>query len=248
MISPILFLSVLSAVATASPTHFNRRSTQDDYPTDIGHPAYCKKLGICEYSKTPEANDTCEAGYTQERRAGTTECTRQCTDTEKKTCQYYSCNVAWAQCEDDDSFESCSNALNTCEPVGGRPMSEAECEELFVGYDGSVCKGCTLYGNGRCHINPEAYKQFSEGDRCVQSTETCKSGGDCVSALLDCEYVGGPEISERKCENAVTGYMEGKGQQSDKKVTCNYCVSYNNGRCLLDELRFSRFQERHQLV
>lgn len=248
MINPIFFLSALSAVASAFPPHPNRRSTQGGYPTDIGNPGYCKETGICEYSKTPEADNTCEAGYTEERRAGKTECARQCTDAEKRTCQFYSCNVAWAQCEADNSFESCSNALNTCEPVGGRPTSETKCLKLFVGHDGSLCNDCTSYGNGRCHINPEAYKQFSEGDRCAQSTETCKSGGDCVSALLDCVYLGGPEISEKKCENIITGSVEGDGRQGDQVVTCDSCVSYKNGRCLLDELRFAEFQEHYQLV
>lgn len=248
MIRPIVLISAFAAVAFASPTPLSLRSAQDDYPTDIGHPAYCKTTGICEYLKTPEANYTCKAGYFEERRVNKTQCTRQCTDTEKRTCQYYSCNLAWTDCQDGHSFESCSNALNTCEPVGGRPMSEAECSQLFVGYDGSVCMDCTSYGDGRCHINPEAYKQFSEGARCAQSTEACRNGGDCVSALLACEYVGGPKISREKCENAITGYAEGSGQGSDNEVTCNDCVSYKDGRCLLDELRFSDFQERHQLV
>lgn len=175
-------------------------------------------------------------------------CTWQCTATENRTCQYYSCNVTWADCEDDHSLESCFNALNTCEPVGGRPMSEAECSQLFVAYDGPVCMDCTSYENGRCHINPEAYKQFSERARCAQSTETCRNGGDCVSALLDCEYVGGSEISREKREDVVTGYAQESGQGSDIEVTCDDCVYYKGGRCLLDELRFSDFQEGHQLV
>lgn len=44
-----------------------------------------------------------------------------------------------------------------------------------------------------------------------------------MSALLDCQYVGGPAISEEKCKNAVAGYEEGSGQgggeKSDKEVT-----------------------------
>lgn len=245
MVQPLLFLTLLATMASASPAYLTQRSNQDDYPTNIGHPAYCKTNGICEYSQTPEANDACEAGSSPLR----TDCGGQCTDTEKKTCQYYSCNVAWDQCQDDNSFESCSHALTLCEPVGGRPTSQERCDRLFVGYDGTVCEGCTLYGdNERCHISPEAYKQFSQGDRCRMSTDDCVSGQGCVSALLDCEYVGGPEISEEKCRHAVSGYEEENGRESDREVACSDCVSYANGRCLLDEQRFSEFQESHDLV
>jgi len=125
-------------------------------------------------------------------------------------------------------------------------MSDKDCNTLLTGYDGSVCQDCTSAINGRCHINPEAYKQFSEGDKCKKSTGDCLRGGCCLDALFDCEYVGGPEISEEKCKYAIIGKESGTGVQ--KEVVCGDCTSYANDRCLLDEANLSAFEKDYQIV
>lgn len=225
---PIILLSALAAVTYASPARLASLSTRDNYPTNIGNPSYCETTGICDSSKLSNGNT-------------------QCTGDEKLTCQYYSCNVAWDECQSDGSFGACSNALNTCEPVGGRPISENDCNNLFTGYDGSACQDCTSAINGRCHINPEAYTQFSEGDACKKSTEECLREDSCLSALFDCEYVGGPEISEDMCKHAIIGYQASETRIQEGAV-CDDCTSYVNERCLLDEVNLSAFEKDYQII
>jgi hypothetical protein len=126
-------------------------------------------------------------------------------------------------------------------------MSDKDCSKLFTGYDGSACQDCTSSINGRCHINPEAYKQFSEGDACKKSTEECLHGDSCLSALFDCEYVGGPEIAEEKCRYAVTGYKEIE-MGGQREIVCEDCTSYANDRCLLDEVNFAAFEKDYEII
>ncbi|KAJ5146818.1 hypothetical protein N7526_000170 [Penicillium atrosanguineum] len=222
-----ILLSALSTVTYATPTHLTSFAIRDNYPTNIGNPSYCEKVGICNTTRLPNSRT-------------------QCTDDEKLICQYYSCNVAWSECQDYNSFASCSNALNQCEPVGGRPISDKDCAKLFTGYDGSVCMDCTSGINGRCHINPEAYKQFSEGDACKKSTEQCVDEDSCNDALFDCEYVGGPKISEDKCKYVIIGSKNDTGVPME--VACEDCTSYQNGMCLLDEMNLEAFEQDYELV
>ncbi|KAJ6121081.1 hypothetical protein N7523_005361 [Penicillium sp. IBT 18751x] len=223
----IILLSALAAVTYATPTHLTSFAIRDNYPTNIGNPSYCEKIGTCNPANLPNSRT-------------------QCTDDEKLTCQYFSCNVAWTECQNDNSFASCSNALNQCEPVGGRPLSDKDCAKLFTGYDGKVCMDCTTGINGRCHINPEAYKQFSEGDACKKSTELCVKEDDCMNALLDCEYVGGPKISQDQCNYVIVGSSNKTGVPME--VACQDCTSYQNGMCLLNEMNLATFEKDYKLV
>ncbi|KAJ5578694.1 uncharacterized protein N7459_007658 [Penicillium hispanicum] len=223
----VLALSALAAVTSGSVIHLEARTPnmQDDYPQNIGHPVYCQKLGTCSYNQTlPDPTATCDDGYKPSIDAeGTKICEKICSDDEKKECQYYACDATYEDCQHDASLPSCSDALRTCEAVGGRPMSETDCQNILTDPHGTVCPGCTSYSDdGRCHLLEEAYKQFAKTRLCRKWTDACNNGqGRCSDAVNECWRLGGAEISSEEC--GMVGREVGGS-----------CTSYSNGRCVLN--------------